>query len=870
MADSIWNFTANASNAVKGMQSLLTGITPLQKVSSQLQKSGGVAGAVAGNSTQLSSTSKILDQLNQKMAQQQKLLLDTQAVLKNETDLDHYRALNAEAEKYSENIAGIKNEMEQIQPGTPAGGSGMDDAFKPSIFRPTQTVSNVANEFGGGAGGGIGQAINYAGDFGTAVSGLSRDLKEVGPVLADNITKWKGMASTLTGVANGTTEASVGFEAITAAISPMVLVAGAVVIGLVALTAVINAISGAADAAKQAEQDYLNGLLKENSLKSQLAQDAAKGDVAGIQQQIDSAKADYDTAMSNYNVAMGKLADAQAQQAKIAAEPALQQVANDPFNQAQAKLQSQIDSIKGTIDDPTSGLVSILDDARKRYEDAQAAMPAATKPAADLAAQQNLIDAEAQLVQVRTQAKDAADQETKSIQQFQQQAIDDAAKTTVERQRQDDQAATQHQRDQAKIVQDGQDQIAGIVRDSQRTLASDYTQYMRSETQAAKTLQKSLTDNDTSYQKAVAKQDATFKQDQVKAETQWERDELRRKEDLQANLTDLEFQNDAVAYITAQRNAVKTEAQAQEDHTNALSDAQAQEAQQLDDLKQSRDDQRQALLDSYADEEESRKEALAQQISDEHDAEKQRESDEKDALAKQQKDSDDAYQLQLKDQQKQRQQQDDDTKANNAKQLQQMQQTYDDQQNLLEKQDADLTRVIQSGGRDQLAAVTYGQLQLVAAYEAGADQAAAAVRSKLGSINYGNTDYSGGSSLGGLDLGSLGSGSNGGLSGLGGLSGFNLGSLSGYGGGGGLFAADGGIFDKPTLTMLGENGTEAVIPFSKSKGLPDGMGGTTNHFDFSGIQVGAGVSEAVLRDQLTALGQTLAQAFADGRAGKPY
>ena len=81
-------------------------------------------------------------------------------------------------------------------------------------------------------------------------------------------------------------------------------------------------------------------------------------------------------------------------------------------------------------------------------------------------------------------------------------------------------------------------------------------------------------------------------------------------------------------------------------------------------------------------------------------------------------------------------------------------------------------------------------------------------------------------------------------------------ALSGYSG---LAAAEGALIDKPTLLIAGEGSQpELVVPFDKSKGIPEGvMGGVNLNLTIESVQVGSNISRSEINSQFLALQQSL-------------
>lgn len=870
--ESAWVFSAKADNAVKGLQGIATHLAPIQKITTSLSKQGGVVGAAVGDPEKASATVKILGQLNDELTRQKKALAGINAERKQESDLTKYRKLTDEAEQYRAKIESIKDEIASVRGKT----NSNDFGFKPSIFTPTQTASMVAYQFGGmGAGAGVATAVNQIGDVGTAVSQLENDFRDLAPAIEDNIKNLGGLFTQMRNAGGVGKAASVGLQSITTAISPLAVSAIGAVGTLALVTSAINMVADRTEKVNEADQRYLDALSDEFEIKQRISNLSQQGDVSGIQQTINDAAAERANIQQQIDAEQRRQQDI------------LQRWRNANFFDVITKfdLKGQYEDSKQKLADLYGRLAPILN----TIESGMDAMPDTAATQAALAAADRLKEAESELTQTRLSAQDATKQFTKSLQDFTDNIAFSAQMTSRERAHQSILDETQHARDLAKIQKDGGDQIQSIVKDYTKSVAGIYKDALKAEAEATKQLQRSIAQQDKQYQKDVgktwkdynksrAKEEAQWAKEKEKEEKQWAKDELRRREDLHDSQLDAEFANDAVAFLQAKRAADKEEKRAQEDHQDQLDeealarqDARDQEWQdlqdQLTDLAESRDEARQEMLDSYAQEQQDRQEALKERLQEEKAAEKERLAEQIAANGKALTDAQEAYDLQRQLQEEQYAWEDETTRINNQRQLDQMQTSFNDQMDALKQHEADLLVVVESGGKDQVAAVTYKQLELVSAYQDGANKAIAAVKGAFAGAAFGSGGGSGGSS-GYVDNGS----------------GFYIDPISGASYGGvpfangkysGIFADRGAVVDRPTFTLLGERRPEAVVPLAPGGGLSADIikqlgGGMHVSLDFSGMNIGAGVSEQVLKAQLVSLGATLVQAIRDARLGVPY
>ena len=72
--------------------------------------------------------------------------------------------------------------------------------------------------------------------------------------------------------------------------------------------------------------------------------------------------------------------------------------------------------------------------------------------------------------------------------------------------------------------------------------------------------------------------------------------------------------------------------------------------------------------------------------------------------------------------------------------------------------------------------------------------------------------------------------------------------------------AEGGVIDRPTLALMGERGTELVMPFQPSKGLPENLGGPKVEVKFGDINIGSGMSRTEVIQHLNAMQDAIVEA----------
>lgn len=437
----------------------------------------------------------------------------------------------------------------------------------------------------------------------------------------------------------------------------------------------------------------------------------------------------------------------------------------------------------------------------------------------------------------------------------------------AERRRMDKRAEDEHQDRLNEIAAEGKARRVEIEEQRLKDIDNAWDTFEENRLSALDNLNKALADVDDDEQERIGDINARYMDDRLealkdhlklmaKAESEYAKNRKRRLEDLQSELLDAEMQNNVAAFIAAENQAAQDLKRMREDHHERKSQDEAafeeqqaerrtQRAQELDDIRETAKERRGELRDQYAEEkallEKQRDERLAEieaaaieQTQLQRDQEKQR-RDDLIADFKHRRDLE-REDRKIRDQQWEEDQQ---------RQIEKMRDGAEDRLNVIQDEQDDLQKVIDSGGRDRLETVKSWEEQMRAEQVGSYQNALNQLRSMTSS-------YSSGSFSGSLsnDMRAAGYGS-------------SLGSR-GAGFSNRLFAAKGALIDEPTLMIAGEgNRPELVLPFDESKGIPPdllagltkGMGRGDLHFH-GNIDLG-NISEDVFRSELLNLRDAL-------------
>lgn len=859
MGTSIWELKTKGGDAsAKTLGGIAKEMLGLSKVTTAFKKAGGVAGVV-GDPKEMEAAKKIQQQITEEINKRKKAYADLQQAIAVEADVTKWRKLKDEAAVYREGIRDLEGELKAVQKrmqGVKDDGKDMFDggfggggntAF--AITGGARSVGQIVqgSSFDGPAAQ-IAAASNSVAEFADNAAQLRETFTSLTPVVVDTLRTFKPVGTGLQGVFAGV---KTGASGVAASLGTLGVAAIGVTAALIVVGKVMESLGADAERARQSAQRYLDARRQQLDLEAELDEMIAAGDAEGVE-------ARYQRALANNQRIDQLLADTQANIDAVDREYAALGQAFAPGNRNELGTlgQEYRDQLKTLQEEQAAALREWNDIAAARSAAAQAARE---REEAERRAD-NLANAESELTQVRLQARDATDQFAKSLAEFRDNAAYEASQRSRERQRDDIRASRDHQAELARITTDGRKQVAGINRDYWKTLGDIAKDETKANAAALKQFGKANTQIELDYNKSYVEANERRTKDLLKQEKQYAKDLKRQQEDLHDSLFDAELDNNAVAFIQAKRDAEKQKRRDLEDRAEAAQEERDAFTEELAELRKQKDERIVELRQQFEEERSDRAEQLRERLADERASYIERLAEQRTSNAEALAEARASYQTQRRELTEQRQWEDQQTAEQNRRQLEQMQRANDEQLAELQNREADLLHVIESGGDWQIQEVSYQQLQLVETYRQGANQAVAAVRQAMSSFG----------SFGGTAAPTRRTALN---TGLRGRSTLNM----AFAGRPAVFADDGGIFEKPTLTLVAERRKEAIIPLSPSGGFANdvlqalsGAVGGMPQVSFGNLSVGDGVTEATLKYNLQLMAQTVVKALYDARSGTPY
>lgn len=405
-----------------------------------------------------------------------------------------------------------------------------------------------------------------------------------------------------------------------------------------------------------------------------------------------------------------------------------------------------------------------------------------------------------------------------------------------------------HNRDLAKQRAEFNKRIADLYKQDAKAQQEAAKNLAKSLEELAKDQKKQADEAAKQFQKDTKDAQESYYKDLAKAEAQYAKDRRRRVEDLNDDLRNAERANDVLAFIAAQEAADKDLKRMDEDHRDELGESkkqfeeqeaqrQQQYADQLADLQKSGDERRQELLTAYAEEQADRAAALKEQIAEEQASYAQ-------SLAEAEEARQIERQRQLEDRALQQQR----TAEDRQRQLDELRQQHQKEIDALKQKENQVKAAMQTAAQQQVAVVQTGMAQVTNTFRTAMSnmQAAATNFSRQGStrpsVNNPNVSSSGGF---GAPRGNTGSAQH---------SAITHGSaiahqtIRGF--------ASGGVVDKPTVSLLGENlrpgEVEVVKPMPRNmlpSGAGAGMGGRQTVYNQNAPITIGGNAEGVITEK---------------------
>lgn len=856
MGTSIWELkTKGGDAATKTVAGMAKEMLGLSKTTATFKKAGGVA-AVVGVPKEMEAARKIQQQITEEITKRKKAYADLQQAIALESDVTKWRKLKEEASVYREGIRDLEGELKAVQKrmqGVKDDGKDMFDGFGGgnTAFAITGGARSVGQIIQGqsfdGAGAQIAAASNSVAEFADNAAQLRETFTALTPVVVDTLRTFKPVGTGLQGAFAGVKNGAMGLVGTLGAV-------GVAAVGVTAVLLVVSktmeALQADAERARQSAQQYLEARRQQLDLEAQLDEMIAAGDTEGVEQRYQQAVAQNERIQQLINDTQANIDAVDREYAALG-----QAFAPGNRNELGALGQEYREQIKTLQEEQAAALREWNDIAAAR---SAAAAAAREREEAERKAE-NLANAESELTQIRVQARDATADFAKSLAEFRDNAAYEASQRGRERQRDDVRASRDHQAELARIANDGRKQIASVNRDYWKTLADIAKDETKANAAAQKQFGKANIQIELDYNKSYVEANERRTKDLLKQEKQYAKDMKRQAEELNDSLFDAELDNNAIAFIQAKRDAEKQKRQDAEDRAEAAQEEREAFNDELAELKKQKDERIVELRQQFEEEKADRAEQLRERLADEKASYMERLAEQRASNAEALAEARASYQTQRRDLVEQRAWEDQQTAEQNRRQLEQMQRANDEQLAELQDREADLLHVIQTGGDWQIQEVNYQQLELVETYRRGANQAVAAVRQAMASFG------SFGSAGGATSRTAFNTG-------VRGRSTLNM----AFAGRPAVFADDGGIFEKPTLTLVAERRKEAVIPLSPSGGFANdvikALGGMSGgpKFDFSNMTIGDGVDAATLQHNLRLLAQTVVTALNDARTGTPY
>lgn len=763
------------------------------KITDNLVKKGGsIFERLTGSPKELSAIEQVQKRYAGGLEKLQKRVADIRGEMQRTGDMDTWRELAKEAQKYDDKIGDVQGKLDKIDRAMKGmqdpfgdGGFGGGFGFGSPLSGAFRSLSQVTMLGSGGMGsealGQLQEGINKLSEFSDTASQMRQELTGVVQIGKQAVGSFKSTGTGIKGVAGGLKN---GFGGL------MSMMGGPWGIAIGAATAGIGLFTSHLD--KQAQKiERLAELHAELSRSTatayaDLQQALSSGDVASavdmyiqkeqenqnILLQMQRARHDVDTAQAAVDLenATQRRIDTLVDSIALfgtAAESSLTKA-----KEHMKGLEDQLYVSGGTLLDMQKQLEAwgissehidmVLEQRRKELEESQPHI-------------QRLREAESELTQTRLQALESARRFEEELGNFIEQMEFDRSRELEDRLRADQQAANAHARELQEIEKDNNAAIKELrltnrqdILDAEKTYLDDQSNLINAyNDQAAEVhseLAKALAelDTDTAERRQQIAQDYMESEIEaledhnkalIKSDERYQKERQRRLEDLQDELLDAEAQNDVVAFIQAQKNAEKDLKRMQEDFEGERTESQqlfdeqrierqqqlaqqladiqvegaerraemeAQAAATLETLKTTLDEELAAREVAYNEQLDELAASLKAQLKEQHESYKQSINQTRAAFKEQRKMEDEERAFQDK-----RRQEDYD------RQIEQMQTAHDREIAEMENRETELLTVIESGGRRQIAEVTYQQLQIVAEYKRGAASAAQAIREQF-------------------------------------------------------------------------------------------------------------------------------------------
>lgn len=844
MGVSIWELQAKGAEATaKSLTKIKQGVIGVATKTAELKKTGGVAAAV-GDTKELAAARKLQESLTAELSKRRQVYEQLRQSIALETDVTKWRELRDETSMYRQGISDLEGELKSVQKrlrGIKDDASDAFDSFSNPAMSITQGLRGVGQSVAGqsfeGIGAQVGASANSLAEFVDNAGQMRETLRDVGPMLLDTARGFAPVGKGLQGVLGGLKSGTAGLAS----------TLGTIGVAAVGVTAVLLAVGKAfemvqsiTNAARTSTEQYVEALRTQMALRTEIDELIATGDAEAMQQRLEQEQRRKDELQRLLDETNAQIARVDQRYAELGSS--LNIPARTELGESGRTLRESLESIQaefGTTAASVNELQQSMADAQRAARAREESERKAT----------NLANAEDELTQVRIQARDSTEDFRRSLEEFAENIAYESSQRQRERLRDDSKSSRDHQAEIARITNDGRKQIAGIHRDYWKTLATIAKDEAKEAVKAAARYAKSQIQIELDYNKSYVEAHVRRNKALAKEEKQHARELLRQQEDLHDSLFDAEFENNAVAFIQAKRDADKQRERDEQDRAWAAEDEREAFEEELADLIAQRDERREELRTAYREEQADRAESLRERLADEKSSYLERLAEQRQSNTDSIAEARASYQTQRAELLEQRAWEDQQTAEANRRQLEQMTTSHNDQIAELEDREEGLLHVIQTGGDWQIQEVRYQQLELVSVYRDGARQAVAAAREAIAGIGGSGTRTT------------TGSGSR---------------TATPRPGRPGVWADSGGIFDKPTFTLLAEKRPEAVIPLKQSGGLANdlikALGGAmrTPSITFGDIHVGDGVSEAVVRQNFQEMAKVLVKALNDARAGTPY
>lgn len=869
---SIFDITATGGDQIaKTLTSVNRLLGGTQKATAAIAKQGGVARAIAGSDQDVQRNYKVIEQVNKRLIESQRVVELIEKKMQTTGRLDSWERLRASLSRYKgevdeltamqQELLGVMEDIGDMDFGSFGGGFGVNP------LAPLRTAGMTLSGIGGFDSqlGQIGEAMSRVAEFADSTQMLAQELRDAGGAI-------KSVWDNLKSLREAGMSANGGIKSLASGLTSANGIALLVQANLLVWGEVFKKMEEQSRRAEEAVQAYIEAKQRERDLNREIAQQLKEGDIEGATQA-------FEDAWQTFRDANDDLSDLQRQLADVNAEYASMGAAFDPARRNQLKADRE--ALEKAISEFYAP-GGTLDVATQQIAEYSEALPEIESAARAIEAQERLQQAEEELIALRLQAQESAEAYAEAIRDFEEQLAFDRSRELEDRQISDRRALSDHLAELSKMEMDSHARIEDLRSDHLESLADLQEDYAKQEADAQKQLARaiediyadlteSIADANEDFQESQRERREAYQKQRAKAEEEYERERLRRIQDMNDDLLAAEMANDVVAFIAARKAANKDLKRMEEDHKRQQDEsrtefreeqrlAREQHMQRLADMRQQAEEQRQTLLAQAAEERQARAESYAEQLTQQNEAFAKQLLAEKEQYEEQFKAAEEAFEARRELEDEDRALADRRRQEDAQRQLDQMDKQFKKEMDALKRKESDLLVVYNSKGREQVAAVTLGQTQMVGEYQRGAQMASTAVRTEFQRL------YAQLTTPGGLGAGSA--------------SGTTPGDwrAAGLRPPGAVLADKGAFADKPRSVILGERRPEVVLPLDRSGGIaPDilnqmaaslrGGGGHQTVFDFRHMQVGGGVSEAFMKDQLTAMANTIVRATADARAG---